>query len=551
MKLLRSLVLCGLIAASLAASQLPAQSTRAEAAKDPILAAMLTELDRSVSQLQLPGFQKPFFIQYRIVDLDDFETKAAFGATEGSNRNHARVARVTVLVGDYKTDSSGQRGDGAIEMATLDDDPIALRSALWTATDQAYKSALAAYAQKQAELKQVETPPQSDDFSNQNPLVSLAAPETLKLDESAWQNRVAQDSGLFRTDASIKSLEHDVQYCSASFHARVTTTRLVNSEGTIVRKSASSFQEGFSVGTQAVDGMRLDRSYGSTGVALADLDSPEAFAQHAVKLIASLADLRQAPLVEEEYHGPVLLSSDASADTLRRLIGSGITATRPRLGTEARTNGPFASSFHARVLPDFLDVTDDPSLKTFHGKGLLGAYDIDDEAVPAQSVHLIDDGKLDNYLIGRQPVRDFLQSNGHGRAAVSGPARPAIGVLKITAKQGLSNDDLNKKLLDMAKDRELKSVYYVDTLGGALSPRLLYRISPDGKRELVRGARLSDLDERALRSSIEGVGKDLWVANYAGEVPETVLAPALLLDDVTIRRANDKNDKLPFYPPPE
>jgi predicted Zn-dependent protease len=555
MNLLRSLVLCGLIAASLAAAQLSAQSTRAEAAKDPILAAMLTELDRSVGQLQLPGFQKPFFIQYRIVDVDDFETKAAFGATEGSNRNHARVARVTVLVGDYKTDSSGQRGDGAIEMAALDDDPIALRSALWTATDQAYKSALAAYAQKQAELKQVETPPQSDDFSHQNPLVSLAAPvaasETLKLDESAWQNRVARDSGLFRTDASIKSLEHDVQYCSASFHARVTTTRLVNSEGTIVRKSGSSYQEGFSVGTQAADGMRLDRSYGSTGVSLADLDSPDAFAQHAVKLIASLADLRNAPFVEEEYHGPVLLSSDASADTLRRLLGSGITATRPRLGTEARTNGPFASSFHARILPDFMDATDDPSLKTFNGKNLVGAYDIDDEGVPAQSVGVVTDGKLENYLIGRQPVRDFPQSNGHGRAAVSGPARPAIGVLKITAKQGLSDDDLHKKLLDMAKDRELKSVYYVDTLGGALIPRLLYRISPDGKRELVRGARLSDLDERALRSSIEAVGKDLWVANYAGEVPETVLAPALLLDDVTIRRANDKNDKLPFYPPPD
>jgi hypothetical protein len=30
-----------------------------------------------------------------------------------------------------------------------------------------------------------------------------------------------------------------------------------------------------------------------------------------------------------------------------------------------------------------------------------------------------------------------------------------------------------------------------------------------------------------------------------------VLAPALLNDDVTIRRANRKNDKLPFYSPPE
>lgn len=529
---------------------LSAQSTRAEAERDPLLAAMLTELDRSIAQLQLPGFQKPFFIQYRLEDIDDFETHASFGATQSSSRNHARVARVTVLVGDYKTNSSGGRGDGVIEMAATDDDPIALRSTLWAATDQAYKNALAAYAQKQAALKQVETPPQADDLSHEKPLVSLAPPQTLKLDETAWQSRVAHDSGIFRTEASLQSIAPGIEYSNAIFHARVTTTRLVNNEATIVRKSTSSYQESFGVGTQADDGMKLDRSYATTGVTLADLDAPGIFSAHVVGLIASLDDLRRAPLVEEEYHGPVLLSSDASADTLHLLLGGAVLATRPRLGTEARTNGPFASSFHDRVLPAFLDVTDDPGLKTLNGKHLIGAYDIDDEGVPAQSVDIIAGGRLDNYLIGRQPVRDFPQSNGHARAAVSGPARPSIGVLKITAKEGAGNDELNKKLLDMAKDRDLKSVYFVETLGGPLNPRLLYRISPDGTRQLVRGARLADLDQRALRSSVEAAGKDLWVANYGGDIPETVLAPALLLDDITIHRANEKNDKLPFYPAP-
>jgi hypothetical protein len=103
----------------------------------------------------------------------------------------------------------------------------------------------------------------------------------------------------------------------------------------------------------------------------------------------------------------------------------------------------------------------------------------------------------------------------------------------------------------MAKDRGLKSAYYVETLGGKLSPRLLYRVSPEGKRELVRGAALSDLDQRALRSSVEAAGKDLFVLNISSDVPATVLAPALLVDDVTVKRANEKNDKLPFYPPPE
>jgi hypothetical protein len=30
-----------------------------------------------------------------------------------------------------------------------------------------------------------------------------------------------------------------------------------------------------------------------------------------------------------------------------------------------------------------------------------------------------------------------------------------------------------------------------------------------------------------------------------------VLAPALLFSDVTVKRANETNDKLPYYPPPE
>ena len=203
------------------------------------------------------------------------------------------------------------------------------------------------------------------------------------------------------------------------FHARVTTTWLVNSEGTIVRKSAAEYQEGIGVGTQAADGMRLDRSYSSTGSSLKDLDAAQDFEKHAVGLLASLTDLRKAPLVEEEYHGPVLLSSDASADTMRSLIASGVTATRPKLGTEARTNGPFASSYHARVLPDFLDVVDDPVLKSFDGKGLVGAYAVDDEGVPAQAVNLITAGKLESYLVGREPVKDFPQSNGHGRAGIT------------------------------------------------------------------------------------------------------------------------------------
>jgi predicted Zn-dependent protease len=539
----------GLLAVYLCAPNFIAAQTRADAEKDPVLKAMLTELDRNMTQLQLPGFAKPFYIQYRIEDVEDYQTRAVFGASEGSQHSRQRIARVTVRVGDHKTDSSGGRGDGVLVLTSLSEDPIAIRSALWQATDQAYKNALTAYAQKQAALKQAQTPPQADDFSHEKPVISLAEPATLKLDQAAWAARVAKDSGIYRTDDALKADRDSIQSDAAAFHARAVTTRLVTNEGAIVRKSASEFEETFAVGTQADDGMRLERSYATEGVALADLDSEDKFSKHEVALIQSLAELRKAPLVEEEYHGPLLLSSDAGADTLRNLLAGAVVATRPRLGTEARTNGAFASSYKARVLPDTFDVVDDPTLKTFNGVDLLGAYAIDDDGVPAQTVNLITAGRLENYLIGREPVKDFPQSNGHGRAGAATAPRPTISVLKITAKDGMSADELNAKLIQMAKDGGLKSVYYVATMAGN-APRLLYRVNTDGTRQLVRGAVLADLDQRALRSSIEAAGKDLFIANYFGDVPQTVLAPALLLDDATVKRANEKNDKLPFYPAP-
>lgn len=524
--------------------------TRADAEKDPVLKAMLEEMDRSMDDLQLKGFAKPFFIQYRIEDVDDFETKAEFGASEGGFHGRQRIARVTVRIGDSKQDSS-TRGDGSLELTALDNDPIAIRSALWDATDQAYKNALAAYAQKQAALKQVQTPPQADDFSVVQPVISLAAPVRLSLDEQAWTERVAKASGVYRTDPVVAAGQRDIEVSNAGFEARATTTYIVNSDGAIVRKGATEYEESFAVNTQASDGMNLERSYASTGRSLDDLDSPAAFEKREVSDIESLAALRKAPLVEDEYHGPLLLSADASTDTLRSILAGAVVATRPPMGTEVRTNGPFASSYEARVLPEFLSVIDDPGLKNYNGKGLVGAYDVDDEGVPEQPVDLVRGGRLVNYLIGREPVKDFPQSNGHARAGLTSAPRPSISVLKISAQNGLSDAELNQKLLDLMKSAGLDHAYYAETLAGAGNPRLLYRVNADGTRQLVRGAELDDIDERALRTSIDAVGKDLLVANYFGDIPQTVIAPALLLDDSTVRRAEEKNEKLPFYPPPQ
>jgi hypothetical protein len=305
------------------------------------------------------------------------------------------------------------------------------------------------------------------------------------------------------------------------------------------------------VGGQADDGMRLGRNNGSTAAVAAQLDSAVAFRKRAVDDVKSFAALRNAPLADaEDFHGPVLFSGDAASDVLNRLFVPNVEADRPEMGTTARTTGAYQSSYKAKVLPEILDVVDNPRLATFNGRELVGAYKIDDEGVPAQPVEVVQHGKLLNYLIGRTPVRDFPSSNGHGRAAPGQGPRSAASVIVFKASPATPAAQMHQKLVALAKEQD-RDVYEVETLAGELAPRLLYRVHPDGTRQLIRGAVFDELDNRSLRSDIIAAGDDPYVNQTLGNnLPETTIAPSLLFGDIGVKRATEEQQKLPYYAPP-
>ena len=516
---------------------------------DPLLQAMKQELDRSQAKLMLPGMQRPYFIEYRLEELTDYEAVASYGALNTENHSHQRAVRVTVRIGSYKSDSSSARGDGNVQLSALDNNPDAIRYALWLATDDAYKSALRAYSAKQAALKRFETPPTADDFAPTPAIVKIEPLVTLDLDTAAWKQRIIEASGLYATDPATKSFADTVQYATASVRGIAVNRYTVNTEGTMLRHGYTGYTASFSVGGQAADGMRLSRDNGSTARLAKDLESAEAFHQRALNDILSYRDLRKAPVVSgEDYHGPVLFSGDASADTLNRLFVPNVEADRPEPGTTARTQGAYSSSLHARVLPELLSATDNPLLGSFAGRHLVGAYDVDDEGVPAESVNVVVNGKLENFLIGREPVRDVSASNGHGRAAPAQAARSHSGVMLFTARQQLSDKDMTDHLLALAREQK-RDVYAVDTLAGE-APRVLWLVHPDGSRQLVRGASFDELDNRSLRSSVVAAGGTPYIANTIGPIPQTTIAPSLLFDDIGVKRASEEQQKLPYYPPP-
>lgn len=517
------------------------------AASDPLLQAMDTELQRSRAHLKMENVPAPYYIDYRLTDTNEYNMEAAYGALRISTHVRARYIRVVVRVGDYKQDSYFGPGIGVVNFAPLEENAESLRWQLWQATDQAYKIASQALASKRAMLSQYAAGQPYDDFAHAAPVQSIEPLAAIDFDAKAWEKIVEKASGLYRSDPKIEML---------SSVARCWTVNqyFLNTEGTVTRHGYTGCFADTTGTTQAADGMRLSDDVPYRSVNPQTLPSEDQVLADTGKMLARLKALREAPVVDEDYQGPVLFSPDAASEVFDSLIGSNVLGRRPRPGDSARTTGPFASSYKMRVLPATVSVTDDPTLAKFQGVVLQGHYAIDDEGLPAMKVPVIVNGILTNYLMDREPIQDFPQSNGHGRAGPGQPPAPSVGVLQIESNDPLSPAEMKKKLIDICRQDNLAYGYYLAETAGVqnTAPRLLYRVYvKDGREELVRGAVFNDLDTRALRNDLVGVGSDPVVSNREGIVARTIISPSILIDEIEVKRTDQKNAKLPEYPPPD
>jgi hypothetical protein len=517
-----------------------------DAAKgDALLESLLTELDRSQAQLKMDQVLAPYYIEYRVNDVDEYTADAAFGSIRDTDRRRVRVLRVVVRIGDYRQDSFYNQGTGSASILPLDDDPIALRRQIWLLTDEAYKNAADAYAEKLAALKQFSADPSPvDDYAHAPVVLAVGQTVSLKVDSKQWEKTLEELTNLYRKYP-------DVQSVSATARFTAVNDYFVNSEGTIVRQGRSTATVNMNGSAQAADGMRLSRNPFWTEARAEDLPTPDTLIQEAAKMLNSLKALREAPIAEESYRGPVLFAPDAADDIVAGLIGGNVLGRKPQLGRPNRTTGAFATSYKTRVLPKFVNVVDDPTLKQFQGKNLVGSYEIDSEGVKSQRVALVGDGMLQNYLVGRQPIRDFPVSNGHGRSVPGSSPQPGVGTLVVKSAEPEPAQALKEKLMQMASEQGKPYGYRVETLAPGNLPRLLYRVyAKDGHEELVRGAVFNELDVRALRNDVIALGDDPLVSNRMGALPQTIIAPSILFDELEVKRADTTKEKLPEYPAP-
>lgn len=522
-----------------------APARAANAPDDVLLRALKEEMERSKARLKMENVAAPYYIEYRVTELDAFEASAVFGALRSQQRASGRFLRVVVRIGDYQQDSYYGAGEGTVDLVPVDDDIYAIRHRVWLATDRAYKAAGEALSAKQSALKQFKVDEPVDDFAHATPVEVVEPlahlPET---GFAPWLHLLEEASGQYRSDPKLEHFESSLRF-------EVVNRYFVNSEGTMARSGSANYAISIAGSTQAADGMLLQRSHQDEANTLNTLPAREQFLKTTARILETLKLLRNAPVVDEEYRGPVLFSNDAGSSIVTELIEPNVLGRKPKLGENARTTGSWSSSYKKRVLPDFINVFDDPTISALAGQPLFGNYTLDDEGVQAERVSLVENGQLDSYLVGREPIRDLPVSNGHGRATATGGPEPHPGNLILESSDPQPDARLKRKLIELARQRNLPYGLYVETMAPKLEPRLIYRVyTKDGHEELVRGAVFGDLDVRSLRSDLIAAGAAPAIENHLESVPFSIASPALLFDELQVKRTQASKLGLPEYPPP-
>jgi TldD protein len=564
MKLLHVLA-CWIVVAQLAglplASAAGDKSAPSPAASDPVLKAMQTEIARATAELG-KSEQPPYYLSYTVYDQDYVVLVGAYGSLLTNAAGQRRFADVNMRVGAPELDNThGQSRPSGVNSGSmpLGNDADAIARVLWELTDREYKRAVPSLLNVRTNTAvRAEEEDKSPDFSKEKPQTHIgeagAAPP---FDRPAWEGEIKRLSGVFRKYP-------EVYYATVMIQAQRSNSRMVSSEGSAIVSPSASIRLIMEAQTRAEDGMDLLRVETFQAPTASGLPGEAELAGKIEKMATDLIALRKAP-VAEPYDGPAVLSGRAAAVFFHEVLGHRLEGHRQRDEEEGQT---FTKKIGQSVLPEFLSVIDDPTVHEMAGMKLAGAYDFDNEGEPSRRVEVIKDGVLKNFLMSRMPIKDFSQSNGHGRNQPGRMPTGRQGNLIVTSSQTVPEAEMRQKLIDEVKKQGKPYGLYFDDIQGGFTlttralpqafqvlPVLVYKVYADGRPdELVRGVDIVGTPLAAL-TRILTTGDQPRVFNgvcgaESGQVPVAAVAPSMLFSEMEVQKRAHEHERPPLLPPP-
>ena len=384
----------------------------------------------------------------------------------------------------------GPTGSGATSIP-VDDSPEAIRATLWYQTDRRFKSAVEQFTRVKTNVQvKIEEEDKSADFCAEPAHTYAEAPVTFSVDRRALEERVRRFTAPFSAHKNIYSAD-------ASITIGVETRWYANTEGTLVQTSQPTCRIVISAVTKADDGMVLPRFETYFAFRPEQLPSDAHVLADVKKIIADLEALRTAPIVDP-YTGPAILSGRAAGVFFHEVFGHRIEGHRQKRADEGQT---FKKMLGQKLLPETFNVYCDPARPKYGTTELGGHYLYDNQGVKAQRVPLIESGVFTGFLMARIPIDGFPTSNGHGRKATGASVVSRQSNLIVETTKPVSPAVLKEELRKLVVAQQKPYGLLFDDIQGGFAitgrtspnafnvqPIMVYRIFPDGREELVRGA---------------------------------------------------------------
>jgi len=533
---------------------------------DPVLTAMQQELTRSLQNLKKAPVP-PYFLSYQLTDNRSTSASASFGALTASSDRTSRLLDLDLRVGDYALDNTHPLREAGRSMnfsdqierqkIPLENDSDALRVALWLETERKYRSAVQHLQQVKANVQvKVEAEDRSGDFSHEGAEKHFEPPAPFSFNKANWEQKVRNYTAPF-------ALHKEIIENSAEVIGEVETRRYVNSDGSSIQISSPFYRIIISATAKADDGMVLPLHQTYMSFRPDGLPDDATVMKDVNSMVQTLLALVKAPLAEP-YTGPAILSGRSSAVFFHEIFGHRVEGQRQKNEDEAQT---FKKKVNQSVLPDFLSVYSDPTLKALGSTELVGYYPYDDEGVKAYRVTVVDKGILKNFLMSRAPIEGFDHSNGHGRRQQGYKVVARQSNLVVESSKKVSRSELKKLLIEQIKAANKPYGLFFDDIEGGFTftqrvipnafnvrPTVVYRVYPDGREELVRGVDLIGTPLIAF-SKIVAVDDQVSVFNgmcgaESGWVPVSASSPGLLVSQIEVQRKEKSQERAPLLPPP-
>ena len=539
------------------------------------------ELTRSFEELK-KGEYAPYFISYQMIERQSHRIGARFGNITSNTNSHSRQLDIDLRIGSPQLDNTRQiRGNidfgGNISVATLplEDDESAIRNSVWFATDAAYRRSIEKFEKAKAndEVKAA-AEDTSADFSFESPnnynepfrkihyyneltRIYLDPDRLMGLDTVAWNKKLR--------DLSNKFVQHTwITDGNINLSIEIVNKLFINTEGSEVMVSEPFVRLAINAKCKADDGMSLPLYKSYFGFKIEELPSVDSISKDIDYMIGLLDDLRNAE-VATSFMGPAMLSGEASGVFFHEIFGHRVEGFREK---DADAAAMFKHMIGQKVLPEFMDVYFDPSLKTHSGTSLSGHFKYDDEGIPGQKVETIKNGIFQNFLMSRSPIEGFNNSNGHGRKAAGRSVVTRQSNLVVTAEKTYSFEELRKLLIEEAKKQEKEyGLYFTKVAGGFttvgrwypnafnVNPLVVYKIYVDGRPdEIVRGVDLIGTPLTTF-SKIFAAGDDVGIFNgicgaESGGVPVSACSPTILVSQIEVQRKPKSQARPPLLPAP-